>query len=64
MVQYGMQRQRHGTTKKLVEGFGGLIVGAALVILIGKLFEKSPSAKQPPENASTDASTGEAGGQT
>jgi hypothetical protein len=30
----GPQRQRHGVRKKLVEGAGGLVVGAALVVLL------------------------------
>jgi hypothetical protein len=29
----GLQRQRHGVAKNLAEGAGGLIVGAALVLL-------------------------------
>jgi hypothetical protein len=33
MPDFG-QRQRHGVTKKLVEGIGGLIVGAAAVLLL------------------------------
>jgi hypothetical protein len=35
MSDFGQrQRQRHGVTKKLVEGIGGLIVGAAAVLLL------------------------------
>lgn len=30
----GPQRQRHGVTKNLVEGLGGLLVGAAAVLLL------------------------------
>ena len=57
----GMQRQRHGTTKKLVEGVGGLIVGAALVILIGNLLEKDPQTKK---QAETETTKGELESQT
>lgn len=34
----GRQRQRHGVTKKLVEGIGGVLTGAALVLLLRQLF--------------------------
>ena len=30
----GRQRQRHGATKHLSEGIGGLVVGAAAVLLL------------------------------
>jgi hypothetical protein len=30
----GRQRQRHGVAKNLAEGVGGLVVGAALVVMI------------------------------
>lgn len=33
------QRQRHGVTKKLVEGVGGVLTGAALVLLLRQLFK-------------------------
>jgi len=55
MGDYGKQRQRHGVTKNLVEGIGGAIVGAALVILIGTLREKRPRDEQRPPPASMDA---------
>jgi hypothetical protein len=32
-ARFGPQRQRHGVTKARVEGLGGLLVGAALVLL-------------------------------
>ncbi len=32
-AEHGMQRQRHGVAKNLAEGVGGVIVGAALVVL-------------------------------
>lgn len=64
MASQGMQHQRHGVTKNLVESVGGFIAVAALVVLIGNLFKKNPRANQPPETASTDALTGEAEGRT
>lgn len=33
------QRQRHGVHKKLAEGIGGLLVGAALVLLARSIFK-------------------------
>ncbi|TVQ88219.1 MAG: carbon monoxide dehydrogenase [Chromatiaceae bacterium] len=36
-AQQGPQRQRHGVAKNLAEGIGGLMVGAALVLLLGAL---------------------------
>ncbi|WP_242513572.1 carbon monoxide dehydrogenase [Halochromatium salexigens] len=38
--QHGMQRQRHGVTKNLVEGVGGVIVGAALVVFASQWFKR------------------------
>jgi len=35
----GPQRQRHGVSKNLVEGIGGALVGAALVLLIRGLLK-------------------------
>lgn len=41
----GHQRQRHGVTKNLVEGVGGLLVGAAAVLLLRAwLRPRSPGA--------------------
>ncbi len=37
---YGMQRQRHGVSKNLAEGVGGVIVGAALVVLVGQWVKR------------------------
>ncbi len=54
MADHGRQRQRHGPTKNLVEGVGGLIVGAAVAILIGELLKKRPRDKQRAEPASID----------
>jgi hypothetical protein len=43
--QSGRQRQRHGVAKNLAEGIGGLVVGAALVVLIrGMLKQRAASA--------------------
>lgn len=57
-ADYGKQRQRHGPTKNLVEGIGGFIAGAALVVLIGNLLKKGPPAKQQTEAVSVDAPKG------
>jgi len=59
MASHGMQRQRHGVTKNLVEGVGGFIVGAALTILIGNLLKKGQPVKQQPGATSSDAPKGE-----
>jgi hypothetical protein len=39
-----MQRQRHGVAKNIAEGVGGLLVGAAGVLLLRSLLRK----KSPP----------------
>jgi hypothetical protein len=36
----GHQRQRHGVHKNLAEGIGGLLAGAALVLLARSLLKK------------------------
>ena len=36
----GRQRQRHGVAKNLAEGIGGLVVGAALVVLARSLLRQ------------------------
>lgn len=38
MPRHGQQQQRHGVNKNLAEGFGGLIVGAAIVLLVTRLI--------------------------
>lgn len=40
----GHQRQRHGVKKKLVEGIGGLLTGAALVVLLRELVKRRATA--------------------
>jgi len=37
------QRQRHGVTKNLVEGIGGLIVGVAAVLLLRQWLRPAPA---------------------
>lgn len=53
MPDFG-QRQRHGVTKKLVEGIGGLIVGAAAVLLLRQWLRPVPAG---PGRAKTQAQT-------
>jgi hypothetical protein len=44
----GQQRQRHGVTKNLVEGVGGFVVGAALVLLLRGLHKQRAGSKPEP----------------
>lgn len=53
-MSHGNQRQRHGVKKNLAEGIGGLVVGAALVVLIGQLRRRR--AKTPPTRPDATAS--------
>lgn len=47
----GPQRQRHGVKKKLVEGAGGLLVGAALVVFLrGLVKQRQRPARQSPDS--------------
>jgi len=39
------QRQRHGVTKNLAEGVGGLLVGSALVLLVRELLRGRTTAR-------------------
>ncbi|MBK5940241.1 hypothetical protein [Halochromatium roseum] len=39
-AEHGLQRQRHGVAKNLAEGIGGLIVGAALVVLTSQWLKR------------------------
>jgi membrane-associated phospholipid phosphatase len=64
MPDFGHQHQ-HGVTKNLVEGIGGLIVGAAAVLLLTRLFKKSqaaatarPAPASPEPTAGSDAPSG------
>lgn len=62
--EHGMQRQRHGVTKNLVEGVGGVIVGAALVVFAGQWFKRRQqhglaSERAAAETARTDQSAAE-----
>jgi len=43
----GPQRQRHGVTKNLVEGAGGLLVGAAVVLLLRGWLSRRRAAPAP-----------------
>ncbi|SDW84737.1 carbon monoxide dehydrogenase [Thiocapsa roseopersicina] len=41
------QRQRHGVRKNMVEGIGGLLAGAALVLLARSLLKKRAATPEP-----------------
>lgn len=47
----GPQRQRHGVKKKLVEGAGGLLTGAALVLLVREILKGRKRASPPKPQA-------------
>ncbi|MFE8035466.1 carbon monoxide dehydrogenase [Thiohalocapsa marina] len=52
MSSDGPQRQRHGVRKNMVEGVGGVIVGAALVVMAVSLLKRRRAAPAPqPEPA-------------
>jgi hypothetical protein len=53
------QRQRHGPTKNIVEGVGGAIVGAALVLLLGDLLAKRPHPRPSPKAEGGSTAPGE-----
>jgi len=40
----GQQRQRHGVAKNIVEGIGGVLVGAALVLFVSRLLKPRTAA--------------------
>ena len=42
MSEAGHQHH-HGVRKNLVEGIGGLVVGAALVVFLAGLFKRRPN---------------------
>lgn len=43
----GRQRQRHGVTKHLAEGIGGLLVGAAAVLLLRQWLNRRSEIRAP-----------------
>jgi hypothetical protein len=53
-----MQRSRHGPRKNLAQGIGGLVVGAALVLLAVRLLRPrpAPTATPPRTPANPEAS--------
>jgi hypothetical protein len=56
----GGQRQRHGVAKNLAEGMGGLVVGAAIVVLARDILRRgdrrpAASPQAPPQLATTAA---------
>lgn len=55
------QAHRHGVTKNLVEGIGGLLTGAALVLFLRGLVKgRSAASAQPlPEASKTQTDTGD-----
>ncbi len=59
MSDHGMQRQRHGVAKNLAEGIGGLVVGAALVLLTRGLMKHRARSQSPsaPTASAAEAST-------
>lgn len=54
----GRQRQRHGVTKNLVEGIGGLLFGAAAVLLLREWLSRRGAIPAPvPVSAAPGADT-------
>ncbi|AFL73347.1 hypothetical protein [Thiocystis violascens] len=45
MSSSSQQRHRHGVTKNLVEGIGGVLVGAALVLLMRGIVKRRAAEK-------------------
>ncbi|GAB6039607.1 carbon monoxide dehydrogenase [Endothiovibrio diazotrophicus] len=56
----GPQRQRHGVTKKWVEGIGGVVVGAAVVLAVARLLRgrSAPMATSPSLPADSNGDDG------
>ncbi|WP_242479080.1 hypothetical protein [Lamprobacter modestohalophilus] len=50
-----MQRQRHGVAKNLAEGIGGLIVGAALVVLASQWHKRRRKGALTTDHTDADA---------
>ncbi|MEA3638891.1 MAG: hypothetical protein VBE63_02985 [Lamprobacter sp.] len=59
-AEHGMQRQRHGVAKNLAEGIGGLIVGAALVVLTSQWLKRRRKDALTTDHTDADAKTGRA----
>jgi hypothetical protein len=54
-TEHGMQRQRHGVAKNLAEGVGGVVVGAALVVLVGQWLKRRQQRTLATDRAEADA---------
>jgi len=54
-AQQGMQRQRHGVSKNLAEGVGGVVVGAALVVLVGHWLKRRQQRSLAVDRSSAEA---------
>lgn len=58
----GPQRQRHGVKKKLVEGAGGFVFGAALVVFLRRLAKHrewaNPDRQRSPASSSLARTSG------
>lgn len=54
-AEHGMQRQRHGVAKNLAEGIGGLIVGAALVVLASQWHKRRRKGALTTDHTDADA---------
>jgi hypothetical protein len=57
MAAQGLQRQRHGVSKNLLEIVGGLVVGAALVLLALNLTKRQRPSSSRPNATGAGAST-------
>ena len=57
MSSYG-QQHHHGVTKNIVEGIGGVIIGAAAVLLLARVFKRNkPAAAVAPKAAEKTTAT-------
>ena len=57
MSSYG-QQHHHGVTKNIVEGIGGVIIGAAAVLLLARVFKHTvPVAAAPAKSAAVEKAT-------